>query len=152
MQKLLLNTLTKQGEVDPGSNCTITISKEEYHHLPIIKTVDLGECIITNGVFKEIYRGHTQDNSSKHVALIIKVSENDNMPWNIVWVEREKLWIAFKYQNFINPSEAYGSTVEVAEPRRSDIYQINPYVAELLRQAYNINVALEKVYCNAPRY
>ena len=152
MQQLKLKTLTRQGDFDPAVDSTIIVTHDYYSKLPILKDEDLGDCITTKGTFEEIYRGHNKDESSKHVALIIRTSEDDKMPWNIVWVEKEALWIAFKYVNIIDPDEAYGSTVEVAEPKRGKVYKISKYVAELLRQAYNINVALEKVYCNAQRY
>ena len=152
MQQLKLKTLTRQGDADPTIDNTIIVTHDYYSKLPILKDEELGDCITTKGTFEEIYRGHTKDEASKHIALIIQTSENDKMPWNIVWVENEALWIAFKYANIIDPDEAYGSTVEVANPQRGQVYKISKYVAELLRQAYNINVPLEEVYCNSPRY
>ena len=151
MQELKLKTLTRQGEIDPEIDNSIVVTHDYYSKFPILKDEELGKCIAQKGTFEEIYRGHSKYDSSKHTALIIKVDEDDKMPWNIVWVENEKLWIAFKYAKIVDPGEAYGSTVEVAEPKRSKVYHISKYVAELLRQSYNINSPLDKVYCSAPK-
>lgn len=150
MQILTLKVLTRDGELDPDIDLSISVNYQDYLKFPILKTEDLGQCIIEKSTFNEIYRGHSNDISSIHTALIIKTKENDEMPWNIVWLEKEFLWIAFRYSNIVDSSEAYGSTVEVADPNRGEIYRINDYVAELLRQAYNIDVPLKKVYCMPP--
>lgn len=150
MQTLTLKVLTRHGEIDPDIDFSISIDHDIYSNLSTLKDEELGECIIQKSSFEEIYRGHLNDANARHISLIIKSNEEDKMPLNIVWLEKVHLWIAFRYSNIIDPSEAYGSTVEVAEPNRGDVFKINNYVAELLRQAYNINVPLEKVYCTAP--
>lgn len=151
MQELKLETLTRQGEPDPCTNCSITVTREFYNSLSTMGDEDFSHCNIEKGHFEEIYRDHTRNDFATHIALIISYPEPDKMPWNIVWVEEEALWIAFKYINIIDPAEAYGSTVEIAEPQRSDVYKVNDYVAELLRQTYKMNVPLKEVYHTAPK-
>lgn len=152
MQTLTLKVLTRDGEIDPDIDKSISVTYTDYIKFPTLKNEDLGKCIIEKSTFKEIYRGHFYNDNAKHTSLIIKTSEDDTMPWNIVWLEKISLWIAFRYSNIVDPSEAYGSTVEVAEPIRGDVYKINQYVAELLRQAYNIKAPLTRVYCSAPNF
>ena len=150
MREVVLETLTRHGELDPKTNVSFVVSKDKYFELPVIDDSKLGDCYVSKGNFKEIYRGHSKHQKSVHTAMIIKKNAEDDMHWNIVFINDEQVWVAFEYKNDIDIGEDYGSTVEVANPCRGNIYRISNYIAELLRQMFDIKVPLRDVYKAPP--
>jgi hypothetical protein len=148
MTQIRLETLTRHGELDPGTGCSFYVDSKEYFSLPEL-CHDFSKDTCIKGEFQEVYRNHTSDKGSYHPQLVFK-EEWPNEEWHIVWIEKESVWIAFKYADRVDADDLYTSLVEVSSPWHGEIHRISSGIAEILKKVFNMNCETKDVYKIAP--
>ncbi len=149
MAQIILNELSPDRMPDSDVTCSFYVSKDDKY--PIFDDSLFNEDYrVTKTLFEEIYRGHTKVPKSFHQALRISFKSEDLKDWYVIWIPEDLLWTAFEYEN-LSDYDDFGSTVETAHPWVGKHARISPYIAELLRQYFDITTCLEEVETSEPK-